>query len=155
EGVVTEKNAMSSRIGTGIVLAGVFMAAAPALGQQVVGKTAAVNTAAKSNGRTLALGASVIHNERITTDTGGSVNVLFIDKTTLNIGHNASVVINDFVYNTQTKTGSSTLTVTKGLLRYVGGQTSRTGDTTINTPSSSIGVRGYTGVIRVDGRITE
>ena len=52
--------------------------------------------------RVIEIGAQIVRNEKIETSATGSVQLLFIDKTTLNIGPNSSVVIDKFVFNPMT-----------------------------------------------------
>ena len=71
---------------------------------QEVGAAGAVNPAAKGTPparptRVLELGAKVIHKERIQTTGGGSVQLIFIDKSTLSIGPNSEIVIDEFIYD--------------------------------------------------------
>ena len=98
---------------------GLVLAAGPAVCQNV-GKAAAVNPAASGNGgRTLALGSEIIHKERVHTDTGGSLQLLFLDRTTLNIGPNSDVVIDEYVFDPRTNAGKMSVSLSKGLMRKV------------------------------------
>ena len=120
--------------------------AAPAEAQNV-GNASAVNTKSVSTPpgaatRVIEIGAQVVRNEKIETSGSGSVQLLFIDKTTLNIGVNSRVVIDKFVFNPASNEGEVALSLTKGLLRVVGGQATHTGGATITTPAAAIGVRG-------------
>jgi hypothetical protein len=127
----------------GALIAGLGFAVVPAAAD-VVGKAAAVNTVAKGSGKVLVLGSQVLHNERIETDASGSVQLLFVDRTTIDIGPNSSVVIDDYVFNPSRGSGSMTLTVSKGLLRFVGGRVTHEGAATIKTPTATMGIRGGT-----------
>jgi hypothetical protein len=120
--------------------------AAPAKAENV-GNASAVNTKSISTPpgaatRTIEIGAQVVRNEKIETSGTGSVQLLFIDKTTLNIGVNSRIVIDKFVFNPASNEGEVALNLTKGLLRVVGGQATHTGGATITTPAAAIGVRG-------------
>jgi hypothetical protein len=113
----------------------------------IVGTTGAANTQATAippGGalRTIEIGAEMVENEKIETSASGSVQLLFIDKTTLNIGPHSSVVIDKFVFNPMTTQGELAVTLSKGALRLVGGQATHTGGGTITTPDATIGVRG-------------
>ena len=92
--------------------------------------------------RVLRIGARIVHNERIRTTKYGTVQILFIDKTTLNIGPNSVLVIDKFAYNPADSTGEMVTTLAKGVLRFVGGILSHRGAAPVNTPVSAIGVRG-------------
>ncbi len=137
----------------------IVAATGPALAQNSVGTTAAVNPRSTGNAgsgvRTLELGASIIHRERIETSSAGSVQVLFVDKTTLNIGPNSNLVIDEFVYDPNAKAGSMALTLTKGAARFVGGNASHTGGAEVKTPVATIGIRGgVAAIIHRDGETT-
>lgn len=137
----------------------IVAATGPALAQNSVGTAAAVNPRSTGNAgsgvRTLELGASIIHRERIETSSAGSVQVLFVDKTTLNIGPNSNLVIDEFVYDPNAKAGSMALTLTKGAARFVGGNASHTGGAEVKTPVATIGIRGgVAAIIHRDGETT-
>ena len=137
---------------TALVLAtsGFVLAAGPAI-SQTVGKAAAVNPAAtSSSGRTLTLGSEIIHKERIRTNTGGSLQLLFLDRTTLNIGPNSDVLIDEYVFDPNTNTGKMSVSLGKGLMRFVGGQISHQGNAQVKTPTATIGIRGAVGSFSYD-----
>ena len=120
---------------------------APALAETSVGVTAAVNQDAKgtvgSSVRTISLGDSVVFNQRIQTGGSGLVQVLLADGTTFMVGPNSDLVIDSFVYDPNAGTAQVTASFTKGVLRFIGGQTSKTeGGVTINTPVGTMGIRG-------------
>lgn len=120
---------------------------APALAETSVGVTAAVNQDATgtvgSTVRTISLGDSVVFNQRIQTGGTGLVQVLLADGTTFMVGPNSDLVIDSFVYDPNAGTAEVTASFTKGVLRFIGGQTSKTeGGVTINTPVGTMGIRG-------------
>lgn len=122
-------------------------AGTPALAETNVGVTAAVNQDAKavvgSNIKTISLGDSVVFNQRIETGGSGLVQVLLADGTTFMVGPNSDLVIDSFVYDPNAGTAQVTASFTKGVLRFIGGQTSKTeGGVTINTPVGTMGIRG-------------
>ena len=88
------------------------------------------------------IGTQVVENEKIQTTATGSVQVLFIDKTTLNVGPNSTLVIDRFVYNPATTRGQLALSLGKGVLRVVGGVATHSEGATIRTPVAAIGLRG-------------
>lgn len=100
--------------------------------------------------RVIEIGAQVVRNEKIETSPSGSVQLLFIDKTSLNIGPNSTIVIDEFVYNPVDSTGKLAITMGRGVLRVVGGQATHTGGATITTPAAAIGIRGGIATIKVD-----
>ncbi len=128
------------------------VAAALALGvshaqAETVGTAGAVNptsvgVAPAGPTRVIEIGAQVVHRERIRTSDKGSVQLVFVDKTSLNIGPNSDLIIDEFVYDPRSSTGRMAATLTKGALRFVGGGTSHTGGATVVTPAATIGIRG-------------
>ena len=93
------------------------------------------------------IGAQVVANEKIQTSASGSVQVLFIDKTTLNVGPNSTLVIDRFVYNPATTKGELALSLSKGVIRVVGGIATHSEGATIRTPVAAIGLRGGIAII--------
>lgn len=114
---------------------------------QEVGKASAVNPAATANLRTITIGSSIAHKARIQTATGGSVQLLFLDKTSMTIGPNSDLTIDEYVYDPTGNTGKIAATLGKGALRFVGGQISHNGDAEIRTANAVIGIRGGTAFI--------
>jgi FecR protein len=111
------------------------------------GKIGAVNqdatgTPPEGSAHTLVVGAGVVHKENIQTSSQGSTQILFPDQSTLNIGRNSSLVIDEYVYDPKTNQGSMLTTLAKGTLRFVGGQISHINGVTVNTPLAALGIRG-------------
>jgi hypothetical protein len=114
---------------------------------QEVGTASAVNPAATANLRTITIGSSIRHKAHIQTATGGSVQLLFLDKTSMTIGPNSDLTIDEYVYDPAGSTGKIAATLGKGALRFVGGQISHNGDAEIRTSNAVIGIRGGTAFI--------
>jgi hypothetical protein len=142
------------RMNPAIILAGLALWTTSA-NAQVVGTASAVNPTSTEAGRTLALGAQIIHDDRIQTDAKASVQLLFIDRTSMSIGPNSDLVIDDYVFDTKANTGKMTVSLGKGLLRFIGGQVSHSGETTIKTPSALIGIRGGSAQFSVGSQGTQ
>ncbi len=128
---------------------GVVLISGAALAQNV-GNVGAVNPQATgtppsaSASHVLTIGSSVVNKEKIVTSAEGTTQVSFIDKSTLNVGRNSSVVIDKFVYDQATGTGEMAASMTKGVLRFVGGQVSHTNGASVKTPVATLGIRGGT-----------
>jgi hypothetical protein len=99
--------------------------------------------------RPLAVGLGVETRERIETTADGSAQIVFNDSSTMTVGRNSSVVIDDFVYNGAA--GSQGVTVAKGVMRFVGGGVSHGSGATLKTPTASIGLRGGSVLVRIGG----
>jgi hypothetical protein len=111
------------------------------------GKIAAVNqdatgTPPEGSAHTLVVGAGVVYKENIQTSAQGSTQILFPDQSTLNIGRNSSLVIDEYVYDPKTNQGTMLASLAKGTLRFVGGQISHNDGVTVNTPVAALGIRG-------------
>jgi hypothetical protein len=122
---------------------------------QQVGTAAAVNPAAQARGsggaRTIVLGQSIAHKERIQTTSAGSVQLLFLDKTSMTIGPNSDLAIDEYVYDPSTNTGKLAATLSKGVMRFVGGQISHAGNAQVTTPTAVVGVRGGVAIFQPSG----
>jgi len=137
-----------------VVLTLAVMAAVtrPASAQQV-GTATAVNPMTESTppGATtvnLTVGANIVHKERIHTTPTGSVQLLFVDKSTLSIAPNTNLLIDEYVYDPKSNSGHMLTNLTEGALRFVGGALSHQGDASITTQDAAIGIRG--GTVTVD-----
>jgi hypothetical protein len=114
---------------------------------QNVGNVDAVNprstgTPPGGSERSLSIGTSVLHREVVRTNSVGTAQITFNDKTTLSIGRNSTVTIDRFVYDPQTNAGQFTAHFTKGVMRFVGGEVSHHSGAEVITPVAAIGVRG-------------
>ncbi len=144
------------------LLLGIGLASLSARADQRVGIDSAVNPNALgippgALPRRLVLGQDVVFNERITTEAGGQTQILFVDESTLSVGPNANMVIDQFVYDPNTGAGKFAASLTRGVFRFVGGKLSKLDKAvTMRTPTATIGIRG--GVMLVDlaadGRLT-
>ncbi|HEU0154704.1 MAG TPA: FecR domain-containing protein [Stellaceae bacterium] len=131
-------------------------AAGPAAVAQRVGVNSAVNP--ESTGippgaaaRRLVIGQDVVYNERITTEAAGQTQILFVDASTMTVGPNSNMVIDQFVYDPNTGAGKFAASLTKGVFRFVGGALSKHDNAvTVRTPTATIGIRG--GVMLVNLR---
>src|SRR5437868_15405340 len=128
---MTMQSALKVSIGILAAAAAALVVTETAVAQQV-GTAAAVNPAAQARGtsgsRTIILGQSIAHRERIQTTSAGSVQLLFLDKTSMTIGPNSDLAIDEYVYDPNTNTGKMAATLTKGVMRFVGGQISHAGN---------------------------
>jgi FecR protein len=131
---------------------GAFLAIFAAARADTVGTAGAVNTTSSGTPpgaptRIIEIGTQVVENEKIQTTATGSVQVLFIDKTTLNVGPNSTLSIDRFVFNPATTKGALAISLSKGVLRVVGGIATHSEGATIRTPTAAIGLRGGIAII--------
>ncbi len=130
------------------------LAAAPAFAENV-GNVGAVNQSAHGTPpgaakRSLSLGLGVQKRERIETSPDGSAQIVFSDTSTMTIGRNSAVTIDDFVYSGGG--GKQGVSMAKGVMRFVGGGVSHESGARLRTPTASIGVRGGSAMVQTGGQ---
>lgn len=130
------------------------LVASPALADNV-GNVGAVNQTAHGTPpgaakRSLSVGLGVQRRERIETSPYGSAQIVFNDTSTMTVGRNSAVTVDDFVYS-RGGGGQQGVSMAKGVMRFVGGGVSHEGGTRLRTPTASIGVRGGTALVRIGG----
>ncbi len=117
-------------------------AAAQAVGNVGAVTPLSLGTPPGEKTRNMVIGARVIANELIQTGGEGTLNILFLDRTSLSIGRNSTLVIDKYVYDPATGKGVMTATMARGVMRFIGGQISHTTGVKVLTPVATIGVRG-------------
>ena len=122
-----------------------------AVAQQAVGSVGAANASPTARApshvaRTLKSGGEIFFKDHIATKRGGSAQLTFLDRSTLSIGENSEVVIDEFIYKPGAG-GAMGATLAKGVLRFVGGEISHGGGTMLKTPVVTIGIRGGIGTV--------
>lgn len=95
-------------------------------------------------GRQLGSGEPIYMGDRITTGTGGGLQVMLLDQSVLTLGENGQIVIDELVYDPGTNTGKLNFNVVKGAFRYISGQIAKDDprNVTIDLPMGTIGIRG-------------
>jgi hypothetical protein len=101
------------------------------------------------NERILRIGIDVQANELITTGATDRAHLVFLDGSSLTVGPDARLTIDRFVFDPNTQKGDLAINASKGVLRLVGGKISKTNAITVNTPSSTIGIRGGIAIFSV------
>lgn len=131
-----------------MLAASATLVAVPQVLAQQVGKMTAFQTVvSRTNGPKLGVGADIFLNDRLKSNATGLGMIVFDDESSAKIGPNASLVIDEFVYNPSTKRGRSTIRANSGLIRLYGGQISKRGRMNVRTPHMVLGVRG--GIVEV------
>ena len=82
----------------------------------------------------------------------GKVGIVFIDDTKVDITEHSKLLIDEFVYDPNTKTGSLSLKATLGTVRYASGQIAKNSkqNVKITTPTATIAVRGTDFAMTID-----
>ena len=112
---------------------------------------AAVGTPPGADTRPIVIGSDVSFREKVVTTGDGQAQLMFLDQSTMMIGPNSQVVIDEFVYDPNTSSGKFAATLTQGSFRYIGGKLSKQGDATLKTPVATIGIRGSDIIVNHSG----
>jgi hypothetical protein len=92
--------------------------------------------------RELAVGTELHRDEQVWTASGGRLDIKFADGSSITLGENARVVLDEFVMPEGAGTGSQVVRSITGALRFVGGTVDKSGSTKIVTPIATMTVRG-------------
>ncbi len=109
------------------------------------------NATAERNGENLVLKANdeIFKGDTLKTSANSALGVIFDDETTFNLRANASITIDDFVYQEGSDKNDAAIAVLAGTVAFVASAVAKTGDMTIATPVSTLGIRGTTGLVEV------
>lgn len=148
-------------VGFGLVaalVAVVFLPAAPAKAAAVdVGQTNLVKNSVfgtrQGQPRMLMLRDRVYFDEEIVTGTESATQITFADDTKLTMGPNARMILDEMIYDPRDPTISKmSMTMVQGVFSFVSGKMKSTAYT-VNTPTTTIGVRGtaFSVLVRPNG----
>jgi hypothetical protein len=103
------------------------------------------------NGATapLKIGAPVFIGDLLQTGPAATLGVTFDDETTFNLSENASITVDEFVYQASGARNSAAYNVIRGTVAFVAQEIAKTGDMRISTPTATLGIRGTTGVVEI------
>jgi FecR protein len=90
----------------------------------------------------IAVNDDIVFEEDITTGSDAKAVLEFRDGSTFEIGPDAAVRIDSFVFNPEESTSHKALNVTRGVFRYVSAYVASDQDTKITTSNGQIGIRG-------------
>ena len=90
-------------------------------------------------------------NDVVQTSANSTLGVTFNDETTFNLNASASLTIDDFVYEDGRRKNSALFDITKGTVAFVAAAVAKTGNMKITTPTATLGIRGTTGLVEVNG----
>jgi hypothetical protein len=119
-----------------------FGAAPAALAQSVGVMTAFQTLVSREGGPALGVGADIFLGDHLVSNETGLGMIVFDDESSAKIGPNASLIIDSFVYDPDSRSGASNLQLNSGLIRLYGGQLSKSGDMQVTTPHVVLGARG-------------
>jgi hypothetical protein len=101
---------------------------------------------------TAKLGLEVWENDTLRTGPDGSIGVVFKDDTSLSLGPESVLVIDEFVFAPKQGKISIVVRMLKGTAAYISGLSSKLqpDSTRFETPSASLGIRGTKFVVKVE-----
>lgn len=105
--------------------------------------------------RQLAIADRVVRDERVVAGPDGAAQLMFLDQTTLSVGPNSEVVLDEYVYDPDAGTGAMAFGVARGALRFIGGGISKTTEVEARVPGAVIGLRGGMATILASEERTE
>lgn len=109
--------------------------------------------------RTLKKDSQVFQGDTIKTEAGSLIKLTFKDDTFFQLGENAHMVLNKYVYNPTATQGLFEATIVRGVFKYISGDMAHLHmgrHTLLLTPSAAIGVRGseLQGEVTAEGQTT-
>ena len=129
--------------------------AQPAASDEPVGNVATLTGTASvirnQNTLPLKLKDDIYLNDTVVTFSDSTLGVTFNDATTFNLKANASIKVDDFVYQDGGQQNSALFDVAKGTVAFVASAVAKTGNMKITTPTATLGIRGTTGLVEVNG----
>lgn len=89
-------------------------------------------------------GDAVFQGDILQTPKGASVGLVFMDGTTLALGGNGRLVLDQMVYDPSTHTGKSAFSLVQGTFSFVSGEIAKSAPdaASLKTPVATIGIRG-------------
>ena len=89
-------------------------------------------------------GTEIFEGDVVETKQDAAVGIEFEDKTTLSLGADARMVLDEFVYNPANNAGNLGVSVLQGAFSFVSGEVAKLSPDamTVTTPTATIGIRG-------------
>jgi hypothetical protein len=112
--------------------------------------TEALGTPPNEETRVLSTGTTMFFEEKVSTDESGRAQLLFEDGSSMTVGPKSDLVIDRFVYDPDARSGDMAVSLTKGIVRFVGGRISKKRAVQFKTPVGTMGIRGGIAVISVE-----
>lgn len=97
----------------------------------------------------LKLQDEIFKGDVLKTGPGATLGIIFDDETTFSLTANASISVDDFVYQEGGGNNVARLQFVQGTVAFVAHAVAKTGDMTLSTPTATMGIRGTTGLVNV------
>jgi hypothetical protein len=92
---------------------------------------------------------SIYKGDVLRTGTNGTIGITFDDDTTFTLKPNSQIAVDDFVYQQGGSNNAATFNILQGTAAFVAEEVAHTGNMKIATPTSTLGIRGTTGLVEV------
>ena len=101
------------------------------------------------------IGDPIYLGDVLSTGTDGRVGITFADDTAFDLSSNARMTMTEFIYDPNSKSNSTLLSLTKRTFTFVAGKIAKTGDMKVDTPVATMGIRGTTPRVEIsdDGSV--
>jgi hypothetical protein len=128
-------------------------AAAQPAADEPIGNVATLTgsaTVTRNNTPTLLkLQDDIFQNDILQTSANSTLGVTFNDATTFNLTANATITVDNYVYEDGGKQNGALFDIARGTVAFVAAEVAHTGDMRISTPTATLGIRGTTGLVEV------
>jgi hypothetical protein len=111
--------------------------------------TGAATVTRNNTSTPLKLQDDIYLNDALQTSANSTLGITFNDATTFNLTGNASITVDNYVYEDGGKQNAAVFDIVRGTVAFVAAAVARTGDMTISTPTATLGIRGTTGLVEV------
>ena len=98
---------------------------------------------------TLSEGELVYQNDVVQTGDGSTVSLVFVDGTVFTLAQGSRMVLDEMIFDPDGSENSAVFNLIQGGFVFVAGQVAKTGGMDVNTPTSTIGIRGTTVEVRI------
>jgi hypothetical protein len=114
-----------------------------------------VQVALGNKGNRAKVGDPVYLGDIVQTGADGQIGITFTDSTAFDLSSNARMEMTEFIYDPNSNSNSSLLSLTKGTFTFVAGKIAKTGDMKVDTPVATMGIRGTTPRVEIsdDGTV--
>ncbi|MEP0940144.1 MAG: FecR family protein [Rhizobiaceae bacterium] len=98
----------------------------------------------------LAVGTKVFQNDVVSTVEGGELSITFVDGTIFSLASKSRMVLDDFIYDPASQDNGATFNLVEGAFVFIAGNVAGSGGMEINTPVSTLGIRGTTVTVEIE-----
>ena len=99
-------------------------------------------------------GEKLIYNQKVRTGRNSGTTLEFADQTRMTMGERAEMLLDDLVYDPNSKNINGIVQLTRGVMRFASSKTAQV-DLRVRTPAAAIGIRGTAFDVLADPRKTE